>query len=214
MRPTEPLPLRQDSQSARVLLDALAAPTPTPGGGTAAALAGAMGAALIEMACRLTANRAHATSTVAEMERASVEAGRWRHRLIELADEDARIYEQVIAAYRLPKATGAEAEARQEAIQAALRQAVQVSEQAALACVAVIELAGRVIERVRRSVRGDAAVGTLLAEAGLRGACLNLEINLSALGDSQWMREEREELARRLVIAGDERERIVSLALS
>ncbi|MCS7222407.1 MAG: cyclodeaminase/cyclohydrolase family protein [Anaerolineae bacterium] len=213
MKPMEPLPLGQGSQGMRALLDALAAPTPTPGGGTAAALAGAMGAALIEMACRLTVNRAHSASTAAEMERTSVEAGWWRHRLAELADEDARIYGQVITAHRLPKATEAEAGARQEAIQAALRQAAWVSGQAALACAAVIELARQVIGQVRRSVRGDVAVGALLAEAGLRGAHLNLEINLSALGDPQWMREEREELAKRLAIVEDERKRIISLIL-
>ncbi len=213
MTPMEPWPGSQDRRSARALLDALAAPSPTPGGGTAAALAGAMGAALIEMACRLTANRARSTSTAAEMDSAIAEAENLRHRLTELADEDARIYGQVIAAHRLPKATEEEAEARRKAIHAALKQAAWVSWQTALACAAVVELVGRMVEKVRSSVLGDAAVGALLAEAGLRGACLNMEINLSALGDPQWMREERKELARRLVIAGGERERIVSLAL-
>jgi len=203
----------QDRQGVRALLDALAAPTPTPGGGTAAALAGAMGAALIEMACRLTASKASSISTVAEMNGAIVEAESLRYRLTELADEDARIYEQVIVAHRLPKATEEEAENRRKAIQAALKQAARISWQVALACAAVIELGKLVGEQVRPSVRGDAVVGVLLAEAGLRGASLNLEINLFTLGDSQWMREEREELAGRLATIEGEREQMISLAL-
>jgi formiminotetrahydrofolate cyclodeaminase len=207
------LPSSQDRQGVRALLDALAAPTPTPGGGTAAALAGAMGAALIEMACRLTAGRARSILTAAEMDSVIAEAESLRHRLAELADEDARIYEQVIVARRLPKATEEEAEARRKAIQAALKQAAWISWQVALACAAVIELGKRVGEQVRPSVRGDAVVGVLLAEAGLRGASLNLEINLSTLGDSQWMREEREELAGRLATIEGEREQMISWAL-
>jgi formiminotetrahydrofolate cyclodeaminase len=106
-----------------------------------------------------------------------------QHDLAELADTDSRAYGEVTAALRLPKDTPQERATRSAAVQAALRGATEVPLEVATACMEVLQLASLVANHGNRNAVSDAAVGALLAHAGLRGAALNVRINLQSIRD-------------------------------
>ncbi len=202
-----------EDKSIHDFIDELAASSATPGGGTAAALAGAMGAALIGMVCKLTVNKKE-FADVAEELRGVIEETKARCRqLTDLADADSRAFDQVMAAYRLPKATPEEQVSRQRAIQDALRHAAQVPLDTAIACAAVVKLAHQVISKINPSAVSDAGAAALLAEAGLRAAQLNVMINLSSIKDSDFVQEKREVLEYTLSGAEGRKERIFNYVL-
>jgi formiminotetrahydrofolate cyclodeaminase len=161
-----------------------ASDAPTPGGGALAAVGGALGAAMIAMTARLTLGRPRyaavqetAATLVAEADRA------WRA-LLDLADADADAYERVMAALRLPRATDEERAARQVALQQALVAATQVPAAIAEQCQAVLALAETAAAITNRNALGDVATGALLAEASMRAAAVQAELNLAAIEDA------------------------------
>ena len=165
------------------LLDALASPAPTPGGGTASAIAGAMGAALLVMVSSLANSK-----TNSEDEKAALEAARHaleplRAELMRLADADSDAFDQVMAAYRRPKATDEDTAARTSAIQTALRQATVVPLDTLRACAAAMPLAARVAAAGNRSAASDVGVAVGLLEAAAAGADANVRINLGGVKD-------------------------------
>jgi formiminotetrahydrofolate cyclodeaminase len=107
--------------------------------------------------------------------------------LAELIERDAAAYTQVLAAYRLPKVSEDEKATRSAAIQAALKQAARTPLEIAAACAEVLGLAGEVAELGIPSAASDAAVAALLAHAGLRGAALNVAVNLESIKDSEFI---------------------------
>jgi len=177
-----------------VFLDKLAGPSATPGGGSAAALAGAMGAALVGMVCSLTVGKKRFADVEDELRGVLDEAEALRQQLAGLADADTAAFDQVMAAYRLPKETQEEQTARQAAIQAALRQATQVPLETAIACAAVVRLAAQVIAKINPNALSDAGAAALLAGAGLRGAQLNVAINLADIRDPVFVQETQQQL--------------------
>ncbi len=164
-------------------MDALASSEPAPGGGSAAALAGALAAALSAMVGRLTSTRKAYAAVAAEFQALTEEADRLRAELRRLADRDAEAYHAVMEAYRLPKATEAEAAARQAAIDRALLAAAEVPLMTARAARRVAALARRAAEAGNRNAVADAGVAALLARAALVGACYNVLINVNAMSD-------------------------------
>lgn len=170
-------------------LDALAAATPAPGGGAAAALAGAMSAALIAMVAGLTLGRPRYAAAHAEMSAVSERAAALRQALTQAAADDTAAYLALMAAYRLPKADDAQQADRQAAIQAALRRAAEVPLAAAEACSELLELATAVAARGNLNASSDAAVAALLAHAGLQGAVRNVRINLNDLEAAAFRQE-------------------------
>jgi formiminotetrahydrofolate cyclodeaminase len=197
----------------QVFLEELAATSATPGGGSAAALAGAMGAGLVSMVCRLTIGRKHFADLEDELRAVLEEAETLRVRLTELADADSEAFDQVMAAYRLPKETQEEGAARQAAIQAALQGATQVPLETARACATVVVLATQVIEKINPNALGDAGAAALLAEAGLKVAQLNVAINLTDIHDPVFVRETHEGLRGILAGAGEAKERVFAYVL-
>ncbi|MCS6843448.1 MAG: cyclodeaminase/cyclohydrolase family protein [Caldilineales bacterium] len=173
------------------LLDALASGEPTPGGGSAAALAGAAAAALAAMVARLTAGRPRFAAVDAEMRATVEEAEDLRRRLTHLIAADAAAYDQVRAAYRLPKGSSEEQAARAAAVQEALKAASRTPLETAEACVAALELALRVAQRGNPAAATDACVAALLAHAGLQGAVLNVQVNLQDLQDAAFVAASR-----------------------
>ncbi|MBS3873465.1 MAG: cyclodeaminase/cyclohydrolase family protein [Firmicutes bacterium] len=163
------------------ILDALASGDPTPGGGTAAALAGAMAASLVEMVASLTVNRKKYVAVQAEMEAAKEAAHDQRSSLLALADEDALAYQAVMAAHKLPKLAADEVAARQLAIEKAVRLAAEVPLRTASAAFRVLEQANIVAEKGNHNALTDAGVAGLMAFAALRGALYNVRINLTSL---------------------------------
>ncbi len=162
-------------------LSRVAGPTPTPGGGSVAAHAGALGAALAQMVAGLTIGKKKYAAVESEMRDLSLRASALRRQLAELVQRDADSYETVRAAYAMPREPEDAAAARNAAIQQALIGASEVPLETARAAAAVAELAATVAERGNSNASTDGAVAALIAEAACKGAALNVRVNVASL---------------------------------
>jgi len=175
-------------------LDALASSAPAPGGGSAAALSGALGAALVSMVCNLTLGKAKYAGVQDDISALVTKSEALRRLLIDLLEADIQVYTGVSAAFKMPRTTPEEKEARTAAIQHALKEAARVPMQVAEACVQVLDLCTPAAELGNVNAVSDAGVAALLAEAGLRSAALNVIINLNAIEDAKFSSAMRDEL--------------------
>ena len=175
-------------QSVHRFLDELASSAPTPGGGSAAAVMGAMGAALLSMVCRLTVGKKDYESVEASMREALARSESLREQLTAMVAADVQVFEALMAAYKLPRSTDQEKLARGQAIQEALKQATDVPLECAAACAEVLDLSRRVALQGHRSVISDAGVAALVAHAALRSAALNVFINVPSIQDAEFVR--------------------------
>jgi formiminotetrahydrofolate cyclodeaminase len=166
-------------------LEALASGAPAPGGGAAAAMEAAVGAALISMVCSLTIGKQGYAAHEQTMTDARERAAWLRERAIDLANADARAFEAVVAAYRLPRQSDAERAARTDAIQAALVEAGAVPLATAEVAAEVIALAERILAGANATVVSDVAVAASSARAALDAAAVNVEVNLAAMRDGE-----------------------------
>ena len=169
------------------MLDAFASNQPVPGGGSAAALAGAVGASLFIMVAGLPKTR-HGTHE--EREALTAAASRLRplrDELASLVDRDSEAYTSVIKAYRLPKSTEPERAARREAIDAAMRAATEAPLATMRACERVMREAETVSNGGAPSAASDVAVAIALLKTAARGGALNVATNLAALNDEQYV---------------------------
>jgi len=165
-------------------LGALASEAPTPGGGTAAAAAASMGAALAEMVASVTLSKEkHAAShdAVRPIAEAAREA---RREFLALAREDSEAYDLVVAARRLPKATEEEKAARTKRIEEANRQATEVPMRTARAAARLLASLPELVEKGNPNAASDAGSAALLLEAAAEAALLNVGINLSGVSDA------------------------------
>jgi methenyltetrahydrofolate cyclohydrolase len=169
--------------SVEKFLDELAGGNPTPGGGSAAAIAGAMGAALISMVCNVTIGKKGYEGVEGEMRAILHESEKVRRHLTAMVAEDIAAFDSILKAYKLPKATDDDKAARGAAIQAGLRRATEVPLECARVCTEVIALARRASEHGYLNVISDGGVGVLAGFTGLRSAALNVYINAPALKD-------------------------------
>jgi formiminotetrahydrofolate cyclodeaminase len=201
-----------DAFDLTTFIPALASGEPTPGGGSAAALAGALGAALAAMVSRLTVGRPKYAAVDAQMQRAIVDADTLRSRLLQLVDEDAAAYDQVRAAYRLPKDTPEQQAVRAVTVQQALQGATRTPLATVDACLAVMRLAEQVVTSGNPNASTDGAVGALLAHAGLRGAALNVRINLGGIDDPAFVAASQSAVTSALAEADRVLGRIMGLA--
>lgn len=165
------------------LLAALASPDPTPGGGTAAAIAGAMGTSLLVMVTGLAKSRNNLDDEKAALATARAALEPITARLMELADADSAAFNAVMAAYRLPKASDDDKAARTQAIQAALRGATEIPLETLRACADALARAGAVAEYGNPSAASDVGVAIGLLRAAVSGAAANVRINLTGLKD-------------------------------
>jgi formiminotetrahydrofolate cyclodeaminase len=168
------------------LLAALASPDPTPGGGTAAAIAGAMGGSLLVMVTGLAKSNTNADSEKAALAEARGRIEPIVVRLTQLADADTEAFNAVMAAYRLPKATDDEKAARTRAIQQALRGATDVPLDTLRACESAIGDGRVVAMHGNRSAASDVGVAIGLLKAAGDGAAANVRINLDGLKDQDY----------------------------
>lgn len=166
-------------------LDELASSKPTPGGGSASALCGAMGAALASMVARLTLGKAAYAAVQPEIEKLLQETERLRERFQQLMQEDIDAYGRLSAAFKLPRSTSGESEARGKAIQAQLAEA-------AIVPLEVVESASKLLQCCRRiagignsTVLSDVATGSLLASSAASGAAEMVRINLRSMKDPE-----------------------------
>jgi methenyltetrahydrofolate cyclohydrolase len=193
-------------------LDALAAGTPTPGGGSAAALVGAMGAALVSMVANYTVGRPRFAAVEGEVREALAGAEAARARLAALMAEDEQAYAAYTAATRLPRGTEEEQRERARAMQAALRRAAGPPLAMAGECRRVLDLASVVARAGNPLLASDAGVAALLAESGLRASAVNVRVNLGHLRDPAFVAETEAELSRLLEGTAERKEEILALA--
>jgi formiminotetrahydrofolate cyclodeaminase len=164
-------------------LEGLASGAPTPGGGSAAAIMGAMGAALVSMVCNVSIGKKGYESAELELRAVRAQSEALRLRLTAMVADDVAAFESLMAAYKLPKLTDEDKARRGEAIQAALRSATEVPLDCTRVCAEVTSLALRSSEAGYRGVISDAGVAALAACAAARSAALNVHINAPALKD-------------------------------
>ena len=175
-------------------LEALASSSATPGGGSAAAIIGAMGAALVSMVCNLTIGKKKYADVEDEMKHVLGKAESLRRRLTSMIEDDVQAFDKVMAAYGLPKETDADKEKRDAAIQAALKQATDVPMRCCHAAREVIEVAGIASDKGNLNVISDAGVAVLAGHAALRSAALNVFTNAKMITDRTFAEAKLEEL--------------------
>ena len=181
-------------QTVGTFLAAIRSSNPTPGGGSASALAGAMGASLLAMVAGLPKSKA---ATVEDAERLSAAGRRCAaiaSELETLVERDSDAYNQVLAAYKLPKGTDEEKAARSAAVQAGFRAAIAAPLAVMRACAAAAEQGVVVATLGLASAASDVQVGIELLNAALRGAKLNVETNLGSVKDAEYLAKVRSDV--------------------
>jgi formiminotetrahydrofolate cyclodeaminase len=167
------------------LLEDFSSPTPTPGGGSASALSGAIGASLLAMGAGMTKTRTGSAEERTALDDARTRLLALRSTLTELIDRDAAAYDLVMAAYKRPKATDEEKAGRKAAIQAAMRQATDVPLETMRVCADALAAAVPVAEHGNPSAISDVAVGVGMLMQALQGGFYNVETNLGSVADPQ-----------------------------
>lgn len=194
----------------RAFGDDLSSSAAVPGGGSAAAYAGAMGAGLVAMVGRIAERKGATEATTALV----AEADNLRADFIRLVDDDSAAYARVAEAMKLPKASDDEKRARTERLQAALLAASRVPLEVAKTSRRLLELCERTLQSAASATVSDVGVGALLAETALRGAALNVMINLASLKDAGQVKVLSEDLDRAVDGADEQRKRITDFVES
>ena len=170
----------------QTFLDRLASGSSTPGGGSAAGVMGALGAALVGMVCNFTVGREKFAAVDAQMLSVLGAADGARTQLTEVIAADVAVFDRVMSAYGLPKSSDDEKAARGTAIQLALKDATDVPLACARACVNVMRLSAKAAEHGNPNVISDAGVAVMAAYAGLKSAALNVYINVGSIKDADF----------------------------
>lgn len=191
----------------------LASNEPVPGGGSASALAGAMAAALVHMAVELTAGRPAAADHGERLLEVRVTAAALQSELLGLAQADAAAYASVVAARRLPRETDRDREARRVQVAMAVREATRAPLSIARRAGEVLALAEELAPLGNRAAVSDVGVAGHLAAAAVRGAALNVEINLPSLAEDEPLREEARRELDELMGGLADRERALAAAV-
>lgn len=178
----------------QTFLDRLASQASTPGGGSAAAIMGAMGAALVSMVCNLTIGKKNYAAVEGELKEALQRSEELRSRLTAMVADDMRVFNQVMSAYGMPKDTDQQKSARASAIQDALKEATVVPLACAKACAEVIELSRTAAEKGNLNVISDAGVAVMAAYGALKSAALNVYINVGNIKDENFANAMKNEL--------------------
>ncbi|HEX6062414.1 MAG TPA: cyclodeaminase/cyclohydrolase family protein [Candidatus Limnocylindria bacterium] len=194
----------------RAFSDDLSSSAAVPGGGSAAAYAGAMGAGLAAMVGRIAERKGQTEATTALIS----EADNLRADFIRLVDDDSGAYARVAEAMKLPKATDDEKRARTERLQAALLAASRVPLEVAKTSRRLLDLCERTVQSAPSATVSDVGVGALLAETALRGAALNVMINLASVKDAAQVKLLSEDLDGAVDGADEQRKRITDFVES
>ena len=164
-------------------VELLGSGVPAPGGGSAAALQGALGAALAHMVSALTVGKKKYEAHWPVLEEILAAMQPINSELLSLIDRDTEAYNMVGAALALPKETEAEKAARKDALQAALRACTQTPFETMCACLAALELAEKALGRYNVNAASDLGMAALSLKAAVQGAWLNVQINLGGIED-------------------------------
>jgi len=176
------------------LIAAFGSTSPTPGGGSASALAGAAGAALLAMVAAMPKNRASTADDVSLLQAAGTRCDVIRHALLDLVNRDSEAYDAVVAAYRLPKASDDEKATRKAEIQAAMKKAAETPLETMRHASEALGMAPPIARLGNANAASDVVVAVELLLAAARGARANVEINLESLDDAPYVAQLREEV--------------------
>jgi methenyltetrahydrofolate cyclohydrolase len=178
----------------KMFLDELASSSPAPGGGSVAALSGALGAALSSMVCNLTIGKKGYETVQDEILDILHKSEDLRKHLTDLIDKDTEAFNEVMTAMKLPKETEEQKTHRQQEMQTAFKHAADVPLETARTCVHVMDVAHIVAQKGNKNSISDAAVSVLMAQAGVQAAMLNVRINLSSIKDQEYVQKVSTEL--------------------
>jgi len=170
-------------------LDKLASSSPEPGGGSASALAAAIGAALVSMVANLTTGKEKYAGVQDRIEKLVADSEKVRGRLQELIQEDTEVYGVLAKAFKMPRETDGDKAARNDAIQAACKEATMVPYAIAEQCLEVAKLSEVAADIGNVNAVSDAGVAVLLADAAAQCAALNVKINLGTIKDTAFNEE-------------------------
>ena len=169
---------------------------PIPGGGSVAAYSGSMAASLIVMVARLTYGKSGYEDVWDDMEDIREQAEKLAGRMLELVDEDAAAYAQVVEAFRMPKEDEVDKVIRADTIQKAFRHAAEVPMATMRAAMEVLRLAAMVAHKGNRNTLTDAGVAGLMARSAVMGARFNVLVNLPSIKDESFVIETRDRVSR------------------
>lgn len=175
--------------------DELAAKTSAPGGGSVSALSGAVSAGLISMVCRFSIGRKDSAQYDDELKSALDKTEAKRAELTELIDRDTEAFNQVMAAFKMPKETDEEKSSRSKAIQEGYKQAIQTPMQILTCCGKLLDIASDLVEKSNPNTMSDLGVAVETAYAGLQGGLMNVNINLSSIKDESFLDQTRKDAA-------------------
>jgi len=170
-------------------VEELASNSAAPGGGSAAALAGSLGAALSIMVCNFTEGKPKFSSVQDEITQIKQKGLALKNDLMDYVDGDTNAFDEVMKAYKLPKETDAEKSLRSEKIQEATKQATLLPLKVAGSCLEVLKLSLKVLTIGNPNTACDAAVSGVTAYAGFQGAIFNVKINLSSIKDETFLQK-------------------------
>lgn len=168
-------------------LEATASDAPVPGGGSVAALSGALAAALGEMVARLTLGKAKYAAVETTMAELAQTLEDHRNAFVDLIDEDAASFDGVMKAFRLPKETDEEKQHRQDAIQNGMKAAAEVPLKVAHRCVELMPLFMTLVEKGNQNAVTDGAVAAMMCRTAALSALLNVRINLASIKDGTYV---------------------------
>lgn len=186
----------------------LASDSPAPGGGSVSAVSGALAAGLVAMVCRLTIGKKGYEEVQSEMEQALAKAEALHQKLTQLVDDDTNAFNEVMAAFKMPKETEEEKEARKAAIQEAYKKAADVPYTIAKTCLEVLTLAEGIVNKVNTNAISDIGVASLAAHTGLEGAVMNVKINLPSIKDEAYVNNRKKEIEEFLKQGGASKDKI------
>ena len=198
-------------QQLQDFLDRLASRASTPGGGSAAAIMGAMGAALVSMVANLTVGKKNYEVVQAEMKDLLEKSETLRAELTDMIQADVDVFDKVMAAYGMAKDTDEEKTVRSQVIQAALKEATDVPLACAKLCADVIQTCRPMAEKGNNNVISDVGVAVLAAHAALRSAALNVYINIGGIKDKEFVNDRRQKLETILAETGNVTEEVYEL---
>src|SRR6266487_1819788 len=189
-------------------LDDLASAQPVPGGGSTAALSGAMGAALASMVCRITIGKDAYAGVQREIEELLKQTEKLRLRFQQLVQEDIGAYGRLSACYKLPRETSEERAARTAAIQKQLVEAALVPLEVVESAAELIQCCQRIAEIGNATVLSDVATGAILASSAGEGAALKVQINLRSMKNEALVAELGERLSKALTLISEGVQRV------
>ncbi len=187
----------------------LSTDSPAPGGGSVAALAGALGSALTSMVANLTVGKKEYQKNRGEMKEVAVDAQKYKDALLRAIDRDTDAFNNLMNAFRLPKKTDEQIVKKEQAIEAATKEACLVPLDVMKNSLEVLKLAQVVAEKGNENAASDAGVASLMARSAVEGAGLNVKINLPGINDAEFVEKMKTEVKNLIAEANNLQNKII-----